>query len=532
MKKTSHQHDILIIGSGLAAQVLALSLPRKFKIAIVTKKNLDDTATLYAQGGIAAVLDELDSVSSHLEDTLKAGAGLCNEAMAQFIIQNSADAIKWLIEKGVPFTKEKSKYHLTREGGHSHRRIIHAKDATGKAVLMTLTKHLMSCDNIDIFENHIAIDMVTDAKYNAKICHGAYVLDTQQGQVCSFSARHTIIAAGGAGKVYLYTSNPDTATGDGVAMARRAQCQIANMEFFQFHPTCLYDKNEKTFLISEAMRGEGGILRLPNGYRFMPDHDDRAELAPRDIVARSIDYEIKRWGLDYVHLDMTHHTRSFLIDHFPTIFEHCQRSGIDISKEPIPVVPAAHYSCGGILINRYGQTNIKHLFAIGESACSGLHGANRLASNSLLECIVLAQSCAQFIQSQAQPLLHEIAAWDESRVSNADEEIIIKHNWQELRRFMWNYVGIVRTNKRLERAKNRIMLLEKEIQDYYAHFRVTRDLIELRNLVLIARLIVESAISRKESRGLHSSLNYPGPSEEVQNTVLDPLRQSHQNSII
>jgi L-aspartate oxidase len=520
------QFDVIVIGSGLAGQAAALRLAETRSVALVTKRRLEDTATAWAQGGIAAVLDNADTMDAHVADTLTAGAGLCDETTTRYIVANGRQAIQWLIDRGVPFTPDGSAlgFHLTREGGHSHRRIIHAADATGAAVQETLTRQVREHPNITIFEHHIVVDLLSSAKLGRKDkrCWGAYVLDIQSERVLTFGAPHTIIASGGAGKVYLYTTNPDVATGDGIAMAWRAGCSVANMEFVQFHPTCLYHPHAKSFLITEAMRGEGGILRLPDGTRFMPGHDPRAELAPRDIVARAIDFEMKRHGIDCVFLDMTHKSPVFLSSHFPNIYARCQSLGIDISRDPIPVVPAAHYTCGGVRTDLTARTDVPGLYAIGEVACTGLHGANRLASNSLLECLVLAEAAANDILASKPAKQPKLPQWDESRVTDADEEIVIAHNWAELRRFMWDYVGIVRTNKRLERALHRIRLLEREIDDYYANFRVSNDLIELRNLVLTAHLIVRCAQQRKESRGLHFSRDYPETLPRAKDSILRP----------
>jgi L-aspartate oxidase len=527
MNPAAIQHfDVLIIGSGLAGQSLALRLADSRRVALVTKKALTDSASAWAQGGIAAVLDPADSVDAHIDDTFIAGAGLCDPAATRFVVEHGREAIEWLIARGVPFTPDDSPlgFHLTREGGHGQRRIIHAADATGTAVQQTLTGQVKNHPNITVLERHIAVDLITAAKLGLprNRCLGAYVLDIARDRVLTLGASHTALATGGAGKVYLYTTNPDTATGDGVAIAWRAGCRVANMEFIQFHPTCLYHPHAKSFLISEALRGEGGLLRLPDGTRFMPDHDSRAELAPRDIVARAIDFEMKRHGLDCVFLDMTHKSADFLKDHFPTIHARCLQLGIDITREPIPVVPAAHYTCGGVVTDLAARTDLVGLYAIGETAFTGLHGANRLASNSLLECLVFSAAAAQdILAASVEPLPH-LPQWDESRVRDADEEIVISHNWAELRRFMWDYVGIVRTNKRLERALHRIRLLEKEIDEYYANYRVGNDLIELRNLVLTAHLIVKSAQRRHESRGLHFSRDYPETLPRALETVLHP----------
>jgi L-aspartate oxidase len=520
--------DAIIIGSGLAGQSLALRLADRMQVALVTKRKLDDSASAWAQGGIAAVLDSQDSIQSHIHDTFVAGAGLCNPEATRLVVEHGREAIEWLIAQGVPFTRDTGSelgYHLTREGGHSHRRVIHVADATGSAVQETLAVKVKRHPNIRVFEDHIAVDLVVGRKIGRPEigCVGAYILDIAAERVETFTASTTVLASGGTGKVYLYTTNPDTATGDGIAMAWRAGCRVANMEFIQFHPTCLYHPHAKSFLISEALRGEGGLLRLADGTRFMPDHDPRAELAPRDIVARAIDFEMKKRGQDCVYLDMTHKPAAFLIEHFPTIHAHCCSLGIDMTRQPIPVVPAAHYTCGGVMVDGLARTDIDGLYAVGETAHTGLHGANRLASNSLLECLVYADMAAQDILRRGAQAPTELPPWDESRVTDADEEIVISHNWDELRRFMWDYVGIVRTNKRLKRAQNRIRLLAREIDEYYANFRVTNDLIELRNLVVTADLIVRSALARKESRGLHCSRDYPELLPRPRNTILRGL---------
>ncbi len=533
------KYDVAIIGSGLAGFSVALHLAENHKVAIFSKRALLDGSSSWAQGGIAAVLDSSDSVEQHLSDTLIAGAGLCDEAATRHILENGRSAIEWLISQGVPFTPDTDAelgFHLTREGGHSQRRIIHAADATGQAVQMTLEQKIRQHPNISLFEHHYAIDLITSDKLSDTAsnspgtphCLGLYVQDVRTGKVHTVSAQHTVLATGGAGKVYLYTTNPDTATGDGIAMAWRAGCRIANMEFIQFHPTCLYHPYAKSFLISEAVRGEGGLLKLPieagaaAGKRFMPAHDERAELAPRDVVARAIDFEMKKRGLDHVDLDISHQPPEFLQEHFPTIYARCLELGIDISKQPIPVVPAAHYTCGGIVTDMFGQTDIPGLYAVGETSYTGLHGANRLASNSLLECLVIGKAVAEKIDAQETILTADLPHWDESRVTNADEEVVIAHNWDELRRFMWNYVGIVRTTKRLERAQHRIRLLKEEIDEYYANFRITNHLLELRNLVDVASLIVNSALSRRESRGLHFSRDFPDTLPKAIPTVLAP----------
>jgi len=540
--------DVAIVGSGLAGLSVALHLAQTRKVAIISKRALLDGASNWAQGGIAAVLDSGDSHDQHIDDTLVAGAGLCDEAATRYIVEHGREAIEWLIEQGVPFTRDETAemgFHLTREGGHSQRRIIHAADATGHAVQVTLEQKVRAHPNIALFEHHSAIDVITSDKLTATgavhgntpslagqpRCHGLYVQDEESGKVLTVEAEHTVLATGGAGKVYLYTTNPDTATGDGIAMAWRAGCRVANMEFMQFHPTCLYHPYAKSFLISEAVRGEGGLLKLPPeagaaaGTRFMPAHDERGELAPRDVVARAIDFEMKKRGLDYVHLDISHQSPEFIQEHFPTIYARCLELGIDITREAIPVVPAVHFTCGGVVTDLSGRTDIPGLYAVGETAYTGLHGANRLASNSLLECLVVGRACAEHIAGSAPVETPLLPPWDESRVTNADEEVVIAHNWDELRRFMWNYVGIVRTTKRLERAQHRIKLLKEEIDEYYRNFRVTNDLLELRNLVEVAHLIVRSALSRHESRGLHYSRDYPDTLPKALPSVLMPRRR-------
>ncbi|NMF89340.1 L-aspartate oxidase [Aromatoleum petrolei] len=526
----SKQYDVLILGSGAAGQSIALRLADKLRVALITKRAISDSASAWAQGGIAAVLDTSDSIEAHIQDTYIAGGGLCDPKATRYVVEHGKAAIEWLIGRGVPFTREDQSslgYHLTREGGHSHRRIIHAADATGAAVQATLTDQVSKHPNIDILENHIAVDLILGDKLGLpeQDCLGAYVLDIANDRVETIGARNTVIATGGAGKVYLYTTNPSVATGDGIAMAWRAGCRVANMEFIQFHPTCLYHPQAKSFLISEAVRGEGGLLRLPDGTRFMPAHDERAELAPRDIVARAIDFEMKKHGLDCVYLDISHKPAEWLREHFPNIHARCLELGIDITREGIPVVPAAHYTCGGIVTDLAARTDVPNLYSVGESAYTGLHGANRLASNSLLECLVFGEAAANDILSQAKRPLPKLPDWDESRVTDADEEVVISHNWAELRRFMWDYVGIVRTTKRLQRAQHRIRLLAREINEFYSHFRVSNDLIELRNLVVTADLIVRCALRRKESRGLHSSRDYPDTLPVARPTILRPHRR-------
>jgi len=517
------KHDLLIIGSGAAGLSLALRLAQHLRIALVSKSALDESATLYAQGGISVVRDEQDSLDSHINDTLIAGSGLCNPDIVKHTVHNANRCIQWLIDQGVCFSQEPQAdgsydYHLTREGGHSHRRIIHAADATGRMVEKTLEQQAREHTNIDIFEHHIAIDLITKQQLgkSGNTCLGAYLLNCKNGEIKTFSAKMTTLATGGAGKVYLYTSNPDIASGDGIAMAWRAGCRVANMEFIQFHPTCLYHPDAKSFLVSEAVRGEGGRLLRPDGSPFMQNFDRRGELAPRDVVARAIDHEMKRLGAECMFLDISHHPAAFINKHFPTIQQRCLELGYDMTHEPIPVVPAAHYLCGGVITDINGCTDIQHLYAIGEMAYTGLHGANRMASNSLLECIVFADSAGQHILENIASIDESptLPPWDESRVTDSDEEVVVSHNWDELRRFMWDYVGIVRTNKRLQRALSRTALLQQEIEEYYGNFRITSDLLELRNLTLIAELIIRSAIQRRESRGLHYTLDYP----ELDNT--------------
>ncbi len=527
------ESDVLIIGGGAAGLTLALKLADSLSIRLISKSILREGSTFYAQGGIAAVNAPNDSLNSHIEDTINAGSDLCDPAAVRFTVEHAAENIQWLIDQGIAFTRNASgstqgEYHLTREGGHSHRRVFHATDATGRAVETTLEQLVLAHPNIRIDEQHIAVDLITTRKLGLagnNRCLGAYILDRDNDRVNVYRARFVVLATGGASKVYLYTTNPDTATGDGIAMAWRAGCRVANMEFNQFHPTCLYHTKAKSFLITEALRGEGGKLLLPDGSRFMDSYDKRAELAPRDIVARAIDYEMKRLGCDNVFLDISHKPADFITRHFPTIYQRCLEFGIDITLKPIPVVPAAHYTCGGIMTDLQGQTDIDNLYAIGETAFTGLHGANRMASNSLLECLVFAQSASKHIlgQQDLQAMSVEIPDWDESRVTDSDEEIVVHHNWDEVRRMMWDYVGIVRSNKRLQRSQRRVEMLKLEIDEYYGNFRVTNDLLELRNLVVVADLIVQSAVSRKESRGLHYNLDYPQTDPKLQkNTILTP----------
>ncbi len=524
---TELKHDVLIIGTGAAGLSLALHLPSELRVALICKADLNQGSTYWAQGGMAAVLHTRDTVDSHVEDTLAAGGGLCRREAVEFTVNNSRRCVEWLISQGVGFDLREDQasvpereFHLTMEGGHSHRRIIHAADRTGSAISEVLTEKARQAPNIELFTQRVAVDLVVqDGR-----CQGAYVLNREHDRVELFQARAVVLATGGASKAYLYTSNPDGASGDGISMAWRAGCRVANLEFNQFHPTCLYHPRAKSFLITEAIRGEGGRLLLPDGTRFMDQFDSRGELAPRDIVARAIDHEMKRLGADCVFLDISHKPRDFLQSHFPTIMARCAEFGIDIGAEPIPVVPAAHYTCGGIVVDTRGRTDRDGLYAIGETSCTGLHGANRMASNSLLECIVYAESAARDIAATlanvAEP---EIAPpWDESQVTDSDEDVVISHNWDELRRFMWDYVGIVRTNKRLQRALHRVQLLQAEIAEYYGNYKVSNDLLELRNLAMVAELMIRCAISRKESRGLHYTLDYPDLLAEARDTILTP----------
>jgi L-aspartate oxidase len=518
--------DVLIVGSGLAGLSAALHLAPTHRVAILTKRSMSDGSSGWAQGGIAAVMDRSDSFASHVDDTLVAGAGLSDPAATRFVVEHAPESVEWLQSLGVPFSEEDGHLHLTREGGHSARRIVHVTDATGAAVQQTLIQRVKHTPNITMLEHHMLVDLIMAGKLGMQPnrCLGLYALDETTDEVVTFRAPHTILATGGAGKVYLYTTNPDTATGDGIAAAWRAGCRVTNMEFIQFHPTCLYHPHVKNFLISEAVRGEGGRLMLPDGTRFMPNHDPRLELAPRDVVARAIDFEMKKHGLDCVLLDISHQPAAFIKEHFPNIYARCLDLGIDITRQPIPVVPAAHYTCGGIHTDLSGRTDVPGLHAIGETAYTGLHGANRLASNSLLECMVFARSASTDILATPMPAAPDVPQWDDSRVTDADESVVISHNWDELRRFMWDYVGIVRTNKRLDRAAHRIKLLQQEIQEFYGAFHVTRDLLELRNLVTVADLIVRSAQSRHESRGLHFSRDYPQMADVALPTILEPAR--------
>lgn len=526
-----HTYDVIVIGSGAAGLTAAINLAEHCRVAVIAKGALSDGSTAWAQGGIAAVLEPGDTFDSHIEDTMVAGAGLNNRATVEFVVENAPAAIERLAALGVPFNPggEDERWHLTREGGHSHRRIVHVDDATGWAVQQALEAAAKANPNITLIPDMVVIDLVTGRhgeRYSGEgHVWGVYACNRRTGRVELFTGRATILATGGAGRTYLYSTAPRGATGDGIAMAWRAGCRISNMEFMQFHPTCLYNLEVKNFLITEAVRGEGGHLLIPEtGHRFMPDFDSRAELAPRDVVARAIDHEIKRLGLDYVHLDISHRPEEFVKEHFPNIYEKLLGLGIDMTKEPIPVVPAQHYTCGGVVVDLDGRTDLPGLYAAGEVTQSGLHGANRLASNSLLECFVFGEAAARHIIANWDDLPEPppIRPWDESRVTDSDEEVIVAHNWREIRRFMWDYVGIVRTTKRLERAAHRVQLLRREVEDYYGNFRVAPDLIELRNLIEVANLIVRSALHRKESRGLHYTLDYPTTLPQAIDTILVP----------
>ncbi|PZN93064.1 MAG: L-aspartate oxidase [Alphaproteobacteria bacterium] len=531
-RAAEHTHDVVIIGSGAAGLTAALNLAGRYKVAVLAKGDVAAGSTAWAQGGIAAVLEAGDTFESHIEDTMVAGAGLNHRATVEFVVEHASAAIDRLAELGVPFNPGETiseRWHLTREGGHSHRRIVHVDDATGWAVQQALQKAATAHPNITLVPGMVAIDLITAAhvegeRFAPRGCHGVYAFDTASRQVRRFLGKAVVLATGGASRVYQYSTNPDGSTGDGIAMAWRAGCRVSNMEFNQFHPTCLFHPTVKNFLITEACRGEGGHLKLPSGERFMPRYDDRLELAPRDVVARAIDAEMKRLGLDHVLLDIAHLGADFVRQHFPTIHARLLELGIDCTIQPIPVVPAAHYSCGGVMVDLAGRTDLAGLWAAGEVTQSGLHGANRLASNSILECLVFGQAVADDIAAGWDArTIPPIRPWDESRVTDSDEEIVVAHNWDELRRFMWDYVGIVRTDKRLERAAHRVKLLRKEVADYYGNFRVTPDLIELRNLVTVADLIVRSARARRESRGLHYTTDYPELLPVARDTVLDPV---------
>lgn len=529
---SEHVSDVLIIGSGAAGLSLALRLAPHCKVTVLSKGPLNEGATFYAQGGIAAVFDETDSISSHVDDTLIAGAGLCDKEAVEFIASNARSCVQWLIDQGVLFDTEtnangEERYHLTREGGHSHRRILHTADATGKEVETTLVGKASTHPNILVKERCNAVDLIMSNKIGlagTKRVVGAYIWNRELEKVETFRAKAVVLATGGAAKVYQYTTNPDISSGDGIAMAWRAGCRVANLEFNQFHPTCLFHPQARNFLLTEALRGEGAYLKRPDGSRFMLDFDARGELAPRDIVARAIDHEMKRLGADCMYLDISHKPTDFVMQHFPMIYEKLLSLGIDLTKEAIPIVPAAHYTCGGVMVDQHGRTDLDGLYAIGEVSYTGLHGANRMASNSLLECLVYGWSAAEdiLLRLPTAKLAPHLPDWDESRVDNSDERVVIQHNWHELRLFMWDYVGIVRTTKRLERALRRINTLQQEIDEYYANFRISNNLLELRNLVQVAELIVRCAMERKESRGLHYTLDYPEQIDNPKPTILHP----------
>ena len=513
--------DILIIGSGAAGMTAAIELSNRFKITLITKNSLIDSSTWYAQGGIAAVIDSNDTIEEHLRDTLIAGDGLCNEEAVLACVSHGKEAIKWLSDLGTNFTTDKSNgLHLTQEGGHSKRRVVHAEDATGKEVSSSLAEIVKNNKNIKVLENHICVDLIT----NKNRCIGAYVLDIETNKVKAFSAGASILATGGASKVYLYTSNPDGSSGDGIGLAWRAGCVVENLEFNQFHPTCLYHPEAKSFLISEALRGEGAFLRNDKKERFMEKYDSRLELAPRDVVARSIDKEMKISGAENVFLDISHRDTEEIKNEFPNIYEQCKKFGYDLTQEPIPVVPAAHYTCGGVKVDLNSQTNIKGLYAIGEVSSTGLHGANRMASNSLLECVVFAKKAAEHIYTYFHEHNESIKEWDISKVTQTQEGVIIKHNWDEIRRLMWDYVGIVRSNNLLQRANIAMKVINEEVNYFYGKYLISSDLIELRNLALVANLTIKSALKRKESRGLHYSLDYPNVKKTAKSTILDPSK--------
>jgi L-aspartate oxidase len=530
---SNNAFDVLVIGAGLGGMSVALRLADRGKrVGLLLKKGFEESSSNWAQGGLAAAIGSDDSPALHTADTLAAGAGLCHPDTVALVAERGPGCVRWLEAQGVRFTRtaDGKNLHLTQEGGHSRRRVVHAEDASGRAIVSALAVRVAGNSNIRVLDGQLAVDLITSAKLrsrNGNRCLGTYALDRATGRVITYAAGAVVLATGGASKTYLYTTNPDTSTGDGIAMAWRAGCRVANLEFVQFHPTCLFHPQAKSFLISEAVRGEGGRLLLPNGRRFMPDHDPRAELASRDIVARAIDYEMKRGGFDFVYLDITHKDAAEILRLFPNIAARCREYGIDITRQPIPVVPAAHYTCGGVVTDIEGATDLAGLYAVGECTFTGLHGANRLASNSLLECAVFGAAAAERIERDLPSLGGQVAAlpgWDESRVTDPDEQIVVSHNWDELRRFMWDYVGIVRTNKRLERARHRVELLQEEISEFYGNFRVTNDLLELRNLALVAELTIRSAQLRHESRGLHFNRDYPAtlPDAEVRDTVLTP----------
>ncbi len=538
---SAHQScDVLVIGSGAAGLSAALQLPNTLRCIVLSKGDLAAGSTFWAQGGMAAVLHDRDSVDAHVTDTLIAGAGLCHRDAVNFTVSQSREVVDWLVQQGVDFDRrydqpdaEFREFHLTMEGGHSHRRIIHAADRTGRAISSVLTERALAAANIELITDRCAVDLIMDQG----VCQGLYALNINSGEVETFSAGAVVLATGGASKAYRYTTNPDGNSGDGIAMAWRAGCRVANLEFNQFHPTCLYHPAAKSFLISEALRGEGAELQLPDGERFMTRFDSRAELAPRDIVARAIDHEMKRLGLDCVYLDISHKDPEFIQQHFPSAYQRCMELGIDITRERMPVVPAAHYTCGGVVVDQHGASDISGLYAIGETACTGLHGANRMASNSLLECFVYAASAAKHIaEHQTARKLTSSPPWDDSRVRHSDEDVVIQYNWQSLRRTLWDYVGIVRSDRRLQYAKNSVALMQREVADYYGRFNISKPLLELRNLAQIAALTVDCALSRKESRGLHYNADHPNLCDIALDSVLipdnSPLDRHDPNSLL
>ena len=528
------QYDVLVVGSGAAGMSLALQLPATLQVAVLSKNKLGSGSTFWAQGGMAAVLHDRDSVQAHVDDTLSAGAGLCHEPAVRFTVSRSRQTVDWLVSQGMNFDlredqsdDEFREFHLTMEGGHSYRRVIHAADQTGRALSEVLVNRVAEASNITLITDRCLVDVI---KAGSRVC-GAYLLQVHSNEVETVKADAVVLATGGASKAYRYTTNPDGASGDGIAVAWPAGCRVANLEFNQFHPTCLYHPDSKSFLMTEALRGEGATLHLPDGERFMPHFDARSELAPRDIVARAIDHEMKRLGAECVYLDISHRPADFVIKHFPQAYERCLTLGLDITASQIPVVPAAHYTCGGVVVNQFGATDVPGLYVIGESACTGLHGANRMASNSLLECFVYAQSAAEHISATIAPSEIRPDAWDDSRVKDSDEEVIIQHNWQELRRLMWDYVGIVRTSRRLDYAAERIELLEREVSGYYARFQITKPLLEMRNLARVAQLMVQCANGRKESRGLHYNSDYPQSSNITRDSILVPAHCNRNTAL-
>ncbi|SHJ57993.1 L-aspartate oxidase [Desulfatibacillum alkenivorans DSM 16219] len=537
-----YNFDFLVIGSGVGGLTFALKAAQHGSVAVITKKGITDTSTEAAQGGVASVFSKLDSFDLHIQDTHAAGDGLCDEEVVEMVVKGGPDRIRELIDMGVQFNLKQEKegegepeLSLGREGGHSRQRIVHAQDMTGREIERVLVETVRENDRITVFEDHIAIDLVTYSMRmkrgivvtsHEEACCGAYVLDANTNEVHTFSGKITLLATGGAGKVYLYTSNPDIATGDGIAMAYRAGARVANLEFVQFHPTCMYHPDAKNFLISEAVRGEGAVLLDSKGNAFMEKYDPQKDLACRDVVARAIDTELKKSGDDSVYLDISHKDAAFVKERFPNIYEKCYSFGVDMTKEPIPVVPAAHYMCGGVATDLDGRTDIARLYVVGETACTGLHGANRLASNSLLEALVYADRASKRaiaeLESGALAPYPELLPWDEVGTTDSDEAIMVTANWDEIRRFMWNYVGIVRSNKRLQRAQNRAENIAQEINEYYWDFKITSDLVELRNLALVAKLVIRCAMRRQESRGLHYNIEYPEKNDErwKKNTVL------------